>query len=298
MPILLFADYRSLIIQDYKKKKISNELPLRLSQSTPGNLKEECIAVCRERFQRKDEMVLRSFFGQADGMKAYLKAIEDCKTDKFKPLDNFLKGVTSNTEDKNIELLAWLINFEPRPYKLGERYDVPPAEPIEALSLEVQNPVIDKAPKFDPEPHTQLDLEKEGKYRSQQNVSGKQKGYAKIRMAGIAILVLILVGLASYWIWDTGSGQCMYWAGDHYEQIPCAPKPDDSLVVALDAKKKNRFKRITDLSSINKKSIGKVWYVKVNDTIEFYTSDGFHPTAPQLRLKPITKYIIDKYVLK
>jgi len=43
-------------------------------------------------------------------------------------------------------------------------------------------------------------------------------------------------------------------------------------------------------------AIGYVWYVKLNGTIEFYTAEGYHPVRRELRLLPITLYMINKHI--
>jgi hypothetical protein len=55
-------------------------------------------------------------------------SIRKFDTDKFKPLGNFIKRNTADTEDKNVELLAWLIGYEPRPYEYGKSYKTGGAE--------------------------------------------------------------------------------------------------------------------------------------------------------------------------
>lgn len=59
--------------------------------------------------------MLRSFLEKPDNEDISESAIRRFDPDKFKPLNNFLKKGT-NTDLKNIELLAWLIDFRPRPY--------------------------------------------------------------------------------------------------------------------------------------------------------------------------------------
>ncbi|MCH5718552.1 hypothetical protein [Niabella hibiscisoli] len=90
--------------------------------------------------------------------------------------------------------------------------------------------------------------------------------------------------------------QCMYWTGDHYEAVPCSRKIDDVIVIALDTVKLRRFKKITRPDTITENDIGRVWYTRINKQLEFYTAYDNHPTQPQFRLKPITGYIIDKYI--
>lgn len=76
--------------------------------------------MCEARFQSKDLRTLTAFFKVENEQGAMLRAIHRCDRDRFKPLVNFLKGITSNTDDLNIELLAWLIDFPNRPFKTEE----------------------------------------------------------------------------------------------------------------------------------------------------------------------------------
>ena len=88
----------------------------------------------------------------------------------------------------------------------------------------------------------------------------------------------------------------MYCAGDHYEQVPCKKKFGDTLVIALDPEKLSTFRKITRPDTITKKSLGNIYYVKFNGDREYFTADGRHPVDRKLHLKPITDYIIDRYI--
>jgi len=112
----MFNHYKTLVLQIYREKISAGTLSPNLVNPTPAKVKAECIQVCEERFLKSDEGVLRVIFRQQDGPVAYRLAIKQRDTDTFKPLCNFLKGGTNNPDEKNVELLAWLIDFEPRPY--------------------------------------------------------------------------------------------------------------------------------------------------------------------------------------
>jgi hypothetical protein len=88
----------------------------------------------------------------------------------------------------------------------------------------------------------------------------------------------------------------MYWAGDHYEQVSCNQKLGDTMVIALDTFKLRHFKKITRPDTITGYSLGRVWYIKMDGRVEFYTADGHHPIQQQRRLKPLSDYIIFKYI--
>lgn len=88
----------------------------------------------------------------------------------------------------------------------------------------------------------------------------------------------------------------MFWDGNQYQPISCNQKLGDTLVVALDSSKTLHFKKITQPDTISFNAIGAIWYVKYRGGIELYTAAGFHPIDPRLRVRPITAYIIRKYL--
>ena len=86
------ADYIKLVIETYHKKRANNELSPLLAQSTPANIRKACLNTYQQRYDKKDEQVLIAFFGPAELGTQFLNVIQDCETNKFKPLDNYLKG--------------------------------------------------------------------------------------------------------------------------------------------------------------------------------------------------------------
>ncbi|RFM26221.1 hypothetical protein [Deminuibacter soli] len=315
----MFPDYELLVWQDYQKKKTANVLPVSLTEPTPGQLKTECAAVCNVRFRKKDEKILVAVFGKNDDLKGYLTAIDQYKTDLFKSLVNYLKQETKSTSKKNIELLAWLIDFEPRPFEYGKKYVIKEEEKEifeEIEETEKEADVIAEGVKEEGE------TKKPEAVNPPTIIPGKPHPSSKIRsiIAAVALLLVAVGGFTLFHLWrasntqmaatlptdnnDTTNkhlvpGQCMHWTGDHYEVIACNPGTGDTFNrVPLDTAILNNFKRIVQWDTITYKSIGFVWYVKVNrDSLEYYTSSGFHPIYNQLRLRQITRYIIDKHIL-
>ncbi len=100
-----------------------NELAPRLTILSPAELRDECERICSERFEKRDEAVLRDFFGKASDQKTCLQAIRGFKVTKFKSLITYLnkKGL-SKTSPKNVQLLAWLIDYPERPYDYSRNY--------------------------------------------------------------------------------------------------------------------------------------------------------------------------------
>ncbi|WP_018627730.1 hypothetical protein [Niabella aurantiaca] len=321
----MLADYTKRVLQAYEKKRAAGALSPRLTHPTPAKLKAECMAIYNVEYQRKDERMFSVFFGQAGDEGARLKAIKRCETDRFKPLVKFLRKKTRDTDDKNIELLAWLIGFEPRPYELGKNYDAEtaitemgqtgkgdaegaaqPERPVynEATPVsagtgkEQDGPDKDSMPVFQPG----------GSSYPEKNNASRAAISLKIRDLLIAGALLVFAGIFIYRAGkDHGAAgslesalpaqeACMYWAGDHYQQVSCSRKMGDVLVIALDTVRLRHFRKITRPDTITSGVKDGIWYVKVNGAIEFYTSDGHHPVDRHLRLKPLTDYIIKKYI--
>lgn len=400
----MFIDYTNSVLKDYEKKRANNALSTNLTLPTPASLKNECLNVCSEKFVRTDGGILSAFFGAGDTKETALKAIDRIDKDKLKPLQYYLKGKTESPDPKVVELLAWLIDFKPRPFQHGREYKIEDVyiedtkvEKIDNQELEhIEEPI---APPIDEQPDktngnkqleaheteqiqiptkdaalkdkratekTELpeiseqhkaesqmppqigdilkdttasqqtdfteiendsDIVDRGKVadnlsqppivdtsdQTKKNVGKRPPGtWIKYAASGI-----VAIGIAVFAFYKTGGNDkiennsskplafiaatkdnesCMYWTGDHYEQTSCNQKHGDTLIIALDSTKLLHFKKITRPDTITKNAIGHVWYIKINREIEFYTSDGNHPLDEKRRLKPITAYMIDKYI--
>lgn len=278
----MFGEYRLEVLEDYTKKKASNGLAFNLIHVTPAKIKAECLEVFDTRFQKKDEKLLISFFGQREIESDYRSAIKQSEADKFKPLSNFLKASTQNTDEKNIELLAWLIDYEPRPYK---------PQSIKSYPVKTSHEAANSPTTF-PDYATP---------------SSRPINFGKV---GVIISLLVLVVIAPFLVHYyskagvsptrlpiTGQEQCMFWTGDHYQPVLCSEKVGKTPVYALDRQKVDRLKMIMRPDTITKKSVGHIWYAKINGKIEFYTADGYHPIYTSRRLRPLSLYIYSKYVL-
>ncbi|MNY28153.1 hypothetical protein D3C86_1621090 [compost metagenome] len=122
----------------------------------------------------------------------------------------------------------------------------------------------------------------------------------KIRYLAITA---ILVGLGLIIYLALPQKECMQWSGDHYEIVDCNLKGEGLIttnpVELLDGNlvdlKKVKICDTTVYFDKNHNAI--IWYAKRGDSIDFFNSHGRHPenNSP---LKPVTKYILDKYVNK
>ncbi len=132
----MFKDYRKAVFFDYKMKREDGNLSLNLTHPTPRKLIDECLYVLNSRDYKKDEALIKKFFNAGKESSDYSDSIRRFDRDKLRPLNSFLRELTETSDDHNIELLAWLIDFERRPYKFGEDYQVYQGIPKET-SIEV-----------------------------------------------------------------------------------------------------------------------------------------------------------------
>ena len=118
----MLEDYKKGVTACYHQKKVMGQLSLNLAHPTPAKLREECLLVLNARRQGKDEKIIKDFFNLGAVSNDYSHSIRKFDADKLRPLVNLLKDRIENPDSRNIELLAWLIDFEPRPYKFGTDY--------------------------------------------------------------------------------------------------------------------------------------------------------------------------------
>ena len=92
------------------------------------------------------------------------------------------------------------------------------------------------------------------------------------------------------------NSSCMIWKENHYEEIECEETSPQMNAVPYN-ETVFQLKKITKPDTLNfENALDKVWYTKKNGEVEFYTNYGLHPENGKT-LKPVTKYILTKYVL-
>jgi len=280
----MYPDYQSCVLSAYQKGCTAQTLSLFLRNPTPANLREACAETCRRRFDRKDQQILSAFFGPHEDQAAFLKAIERCDIDRFRPLLNFINGQVQNPHHKHIELLAWLVDVQPRPFQHGFDYDK--QQPVTgAFTGSREDTAIQTVSSREVMPSAG---------------SGTKVSYQPIRRNGRSFLVLALLALAlvagfAWWI-TRPAGSCMFWAVDHYERIDCNRKMAGAMVIAADENLLHNFKKITRTDTITLKALGHTWYSKINNEVEYFTADGFHPVHMSYHLKPLTLYMYQHHL--
>ena len=330
---LLFIDYTDLVLKAYIEKRESNRLSQLLMHPTAASIRQECLNVYNERNSRGvpvEENTLRAFFGVPPAGKNFGYIIERYNADKFRPLQSLIKGEIKNPAVITVELLAWLIDFNPRPLGLAQKVlknlnelpntDIPitgstkiqegsnnagtnEVEKKEVLPIENdltpeallegagnKMPVIDNK---DESKITAINLSQKSNHRRQKIIT----------WFGLVIVILFggLYGIQQFKSsgntpFGVSNTACMYWDNDHYEQVPCNEEPGGRLILPLNEKKKEGFKRITREDTITERSINILYYISVNGKIEYYTEDGNHPVHINRTLKKLSRYMFEKHL--
>ncbi len=117
----------------------------------------------------------------------------------------------------------------------------------------------------------------------------------------LIVILLFLVGVISFFGYNYFIKQrWMEWQGTHY--VEASFDAEKLKTGALKAYKSERLESFEQLDPscetqfFNDDGSAKVWYVKnKNGTLEFFSSYGLHPKNGKA-LKPITKYMIEKYI--
>lgn len=116
----------------------------------------------------------------------------------------------------------------------------------------------------------------------------------------IGIGALLALGVILFFVLSPNQPAVMKWEVDHYEKARFSAEgiQNGTLKLYKEDRIKN-FKQVdTDCNTVffNPNGSVKIWYGKnSNGELEFFTDIGLHPNTGKT-LKPITKYIIDKYI--
>lgn len=276
---------------------------------SPGELRSWCLTRYLQGLTPDDESVFIQFFNRERSTKDLANLIESFDLDKLRPLRNFISGDTRRRPDENIvKLLAVLIDFKPRPYK-ASHWD----EQVYTsnLSSDDENPSTTSSESGDSVPAPPridgAEMEEHAPKAIEQ-ARVKNTGYKEDALKPIEIkrrsknnkllyagggLAIVTVLFVVYNIFTPAD--CMCWNGERYVEVTCQDKAQPYQVVGLNKNKLVHFQKITRPDTLNHENVGKVWYSKINNEVEFFTYPGHHPVEYGRSLKAVTKHIIDRY---
>lgn len=295
-------DYKEAIKAKYEEEKSGGYASFLINPSR-AKLRDLCSILFAESSTSDDLRIFRNFFGFdfKEGNSTEIKK----QTDKFRPLETFFKGETDLTDISGIDLAAILVRFNKRPIHRFLKLTNNTAVQEEKTTYSIVDKNVD------------FTFEEEEKKRTvvmtQDNPTKKtfvprltlqQLQYKTISVQQFfKTLFLLMVFLASFYgIKELffPAKECMQWYSDHYELVDCSSSVQgisSRNEIKPIVKEELQLKKIkvTQQTPFFQKNKAIVWYCKKNDTIEYFTASGFHPENGK-PLKPISQYIIDKYI--
>lgn len=322
------VEFQSQVLIDFQKKQSEGKLTFAFPKPTPAKIKTACQEVLGTRFEKRDERFLHSYFKPINGQDLQL-AVSKFDRDKFKPLNSYLQDPQKNPRFEQIQLLAWLIDFPDRPYQTSyERVkesdnkeaalnDLTPRDEeredqsIDNDQFEVES--ISVLPNItelvDTQSHEAESDEKKELAKDSPVIDCQKPFWTKKHVYATVIAAFFTAGIMM-WLGRMNSlerrtaivipvnGQegCVIWDNDHYQNISCKQKVMSFASFGLDARTVRDLKKITLPDTITPEGLKRVWYVKIDGRLEYYTAGGFHPIHTDLRLRPLTTYIYNKYL--
>lgn len=102
-------------------------------------------------------------------------------------------------------------------------------------------------------------------------------------------LVIVIIAIV---IFSFINKECMCWNEFKYIKVDCRDKTQPNQIVGLNEDKLHNFEKIRKPDTLSKADVGKVWYSKIDNEVEFFTSSGKHPVHINRSLKAATEHII------
>lgn len=285
-------DYQDIVLAAYKKMRDNWKLHAILPRETTTKLRSACLKVYESRHDPKDLDILATFF-DADRMVCDIKKkLNESEPDDFRPLWNHITGGTVTTEERNTDLLAWLIDLEPRP---SSSYYLSADKTIKVSGI----PINDLFP-----PKTRTTTTTTG---GEGPIPPEGPTYIprfSPRYITISCILLLFIGSTSFVAWETSPASirmpkadegCMYWNEDHYEPVKCNTQMANATIIPLNLKKLQRQRKINLSDTLTSYSLGRVWYKGFVKNHEFFTDSGAYPLDTQRVLKPLSNTILTKY---
>ena len=258
-----------------------------LLQPSPAELKTLCLLFFDNGLSKLDQEIFNRFFDIKEESNKR-KQIEFFSVDKLKPIANFLKGSTENTRIVNLDLIAVLVDFKIRPYGkfIAEENSV-------KLTADYS---INESSKKKNDKLKQVD-NKVGDF-----TMNNSRIFAKKGLVLIGLLIVLGFGFYGIRSFLFPNKNAMIWVKNHYEAVNY-DKIGNAEVIPLNQYVLDNFKKITvsDTSTFFKNGDYDspiVWYGKSSNKkeYEYFNQPGLHPETGKT-LKPISRYIIKKYIL-
>lgn len=279
-------DYKKGVKAKYEEAKTEKFSGFLLKPS-PAELKNLCLLLFDKDISKQDQEILDRFFG-LDNKFNKRKQMEYFNVDKLRPISNFMKGNTETTRTVSLDLIAFLVDFNPRPYKkffIGDKQEL--TDEVSIIDI-LKDKIVENGDK------------------KEIAILEKFKNRSVLKKITLATISLFILGSVGYGVKNTFflDQNCMVWVKNYYEVADCEALKYTAEVRPFNQNLLDNFKKIIvcDTTTFFKNGdIDKpvIWYGKAPDKkqYEYFNQPGLHPETGKT-LKPISKYIIDKYIIK
>lgn len=206
-------------------------------------------------------------------------------TDKFRPIENFLKGETDLAEKAGINMAAILVDFQPRPFnKFAKLNSGDFEEEIEKTNVATSKP-------------SELIKKEEKPVFFKDEIIKTSKSNLSKKVGIGSLIVLGLFGAKSMLFKEK---ECMEWKEDHYELVDCKSEQVGFANTKIikpynEIEFERRELKVCDTTTFFKGDKPIVWYSKKNNVVQFFNMDGENPENGK-EIKEITKYMIKEHV--
>ena len=257
-----------------------------LLEPSPAKLKKLSALFFEMKQNSFDEGIFRKFFNWNEN-EDKIKQIKKFDTDKFRPFQNFLIRNTDLSQIESVDLIAILVDFNPRPYLKFRNKDFVDNDEITEFTAREELETIITKPNY------------------VEGFATVKKFPLRIKVLLSLILVVIMTSLGfsiRNICFPNKNG--MVWTNNHYEAVEFGKMSSSKDILPMDQNVLDNFRKITvcDTTTFFKNGNGDtpiVWYGKDPKTkkYEYFNKPGIHPITGKT-LKPITEYIIEKYIVK
>ncbi|MEN5231923.1 hypothetical protein [Sphingobacterium faecium] len=105
-------------------------------------------------------------------------------------------------------------------------------------------------------------------------------------------LIMVIIAIVIY---SFINKECMCWNGIKYIEVDCRDNTQPYQIIGLNEDKLHNFQKIMKPDTLTKADVGKVWYSKIDNEVEFFTHSGYHPVHIKKSLKAATEHIINTW---
>lgn len=274
-------DYLKAIKRQYEIEK-GKTYSTFLIDPSPAKLRDYCLLLLESEMSDADQVQMSHFFKPKTNETLH-KCISGFDLEKLKPIKDFLTGKTLQTNSVNLELIAILVRYQPRPYHIF----------LKSSQTEKKDEI--KEVHFD---FMQVDKNSNLSHNTGTIVPINHRLKPKVIMMSLILITIISVGYIAKGAYFPKK-QCMQWQEDHYEIVNCEVKGTMNInpIIALDEDvvdlKKVKLKKGMEFFKYKKPLY---YYYKVSlDSVEFFNAPGFHPITGK-PLNGVTPYMINKYI--